>query len=131
MANGDPILSSGTNNWSKNKNRRVEKYLLIDAATATTDGKWVNVCGALRAGAFIIGEDTASFTVQFHAHATPTSTAPVDATDHAQLGTDAVIAADGTTDVQLLAGGDTVEWIKASVSSYTTGTCTVVLVVMY
>lgn len=132
MANGDPIKNSGVNNWSKIKNRRVEKYLLIDAATAVTDGVWVNVAGALRAGAFIIASNvTAGFTVQFHGYASPTGAAPSNSDDHAQLNTDAVITADGTTDVQLLAGGDTVEYLKASVSARTDGTATVVVVVVY
>ena len=139
MSDGDAILSSGsaasgTNNWSKSPHSRVERYLLIDAAVATSigAGKWIDITGCHRAVAHVLSTGvTTGHTVQFRTIDTVDGSAPANSADGAQIGSDVAVSATGDIDFAPLAGGNTVRWIKAIVSAWTDGTVNVPLAVEY
>jgi len=135
MASGDAILNATTNGVNQHSRHpgssRVEKHLLIDGAVATGNVlAWIPAAGVKRAAINVIGEDTADFTAQIRG-TIPRTAGAAPAGNGFQLGADVVIATDKEQDFQLLAGGDTVEYIGAMISVYTTGTAYVVLILVY
>jgi hypothetical protein len=131
MASGDPILVNGVNNHSTIHGAIVRKFLLTDAATGTENGVWIQAAGCIAASLYIIGSGSANFTVQIRTGTTTTGAAPTNSDHHGQIAGDVVVAANGTIDFAPLAGGQSVDWIKSRISSWTAGTANVVLVLVF
>lgn len=126
MAHGDPILSSGTNNWSDIKGTRVEKYLLLDgaddAAGANATGAWVRVHGAVGiSGSVIASSVTSGATIQIRGKVSPDGAAPSASDDGFQIGGDIAVTANGETDFRGMTSHDSIDYIKAIVSAHTDG----------
>ena len=91
-------------------------YLLQDAATATSNGVWVEAKKFLASSIHVTGITNA--TVQIYG--ANTRTKPADATDHIKIGSD--ITADGIVSIAY-----PVRWLKAKISAYVSGTISAVV----
>lgn len=106
MAHGDPIDSGRVSG-----NSYFRSFRLLDGATATSNGQWVDARGFRRMSVHVSGFGTA--TVQIRG--SNAATQPDNGSHGAQLGSD--VTSESIVDVDL-----PVRWIKARVSAYTSGT---------
>lgn len=137
MAHGDPITPTNQpNNWSKVKSARVEKYLLLDGADSgagdDATGAWVKAIGADDVGIVVISSSTSSgATLQIRGYITTDGQDPSASDDGFQISSDVTISSDTHTDLAPLVDGQTFDYIKLIVSSYTDGTYNAPMTVVF
>lgn len=113
MANGDIL----------HRRNSALQITLVDAATGTTNGQWVDVIDYAEGSIHVAGISTA--TVQLRGYTIGTSL-PANSVQGFQLGSNITATADNQAAISL---STMPRFLKAIVSSYTSGTITVAAIV--